>query len=248
MSYTILVANSKGGVGKTTTSVTVAHALTYLGQRVLLVDLDAQGHVALSLGIKRTPDVYDLLSKGVLNVRGTGRDRLYLVSSDGSTADAANSFAGKLFSLFYLRKSLEPARAEFDAIIIDTPPGVTPLTAAALMAATHVLIPVACDELSLDGLTEYTGALAEAQGAGASCVLGWVFPTLYDRVTNATHSAYVRVLEMYPDLTVAPIPRQTAMRDAAEQHQTIWEFAPKSRVACAYGNLVKKMARDLGVG
>lgn len=247
MSYTVLVANSKGGVGKTTSSVTVAHALTYLGLRVLLIDLDAQGHAALSLGIKRSPDVCELLDRGVLNVRDTGRKNLHIIASDETTAGAANSFTGKRFSLYYLKRVLAPMRGEFDFIVIDTPPGINPLTEAALMASTHVLIPVSCDELALDGLTEYTKILADAQEVGAACVLGWIVPTMYDKVTRATHSAYKRILEMYPGLTVAPIPRQTAVRDAAEQHKTIWEHAPKSGAANAYGNLVKKMVHDLGV-
>lgn len=248
MSNIILVANSKGGVGKTTTAVTVAHALTYLGQRVLIIDLDAQGHVALSLGIQRRPDVGDLLDQGVLTVRDTGRENLLIVASDASTADKVRGFTGKARYWRFLQKALRPALDQFDTIIMDTPPGINPLTEAALVAATHVLVPVSCDELSLDGLTEYTGLLAALQEDGdTDCVLAWVVPTMYDRVTNATHSAFERILEMYPDLTVAPIPRQTVVRDAAEQHRTIWEHAPKSKVANAYGNLVKKMALDLGV-
>jgi chromosome partitioning protein len=249
VSYNILVANSKGGVGKTTTAVTLAHGLAQVGRKTLLIDLDAQGHVAVSLGIKRAPHVYELLVTKQAAITPSKRKNLSVIVGDETTATAADDLAKKRFVIPHLalQKAVLPLQDEYDFIIYDTPPGVSLLTVAAILASTHILVPVSCEPLALDGLAEYTKALAEAQHEGAECVLAWVVPTFYDRVTNAAHIALKAIVSMHPDICTPPIPRETVVRDASNAQKTIWEFAPKSRSARAYALLVKRVMDNLGV-
>jgi chromosome partitioning protein len=247
MSYTILVANSKGGVGKTTTAVTLAHALAQLGQETLLIDLDAQGHVAISLGVPGQGDVYELLARDEIRITPSGRKNLSLIVGDSSTAAAIKGMAQEFFPHLALQKALRPIHDQFDFVLFDTPPGISLITVAAMIAASHVLVPVACEPLALHGIGEYVKALHEAQEAGARCELAWVVPTFYDRVTNATHRTLEAIVQIYQGTTTAPIPRETVVRDASDAQQTIWEYAPRSRSAKAYAQLVKRVLDATGV-
>jgi chromosome partitioning protein len=245
VSYNILIGNNKGGVAKTTTTITVGHALTYAGYRVLILDLDAQGHCAVALGLERAPEVHDLLVYGKAEVHATGRDNLFLLPSNGQTSVAESVITGRPFSHLAITKAIKAFEDAFDFILMDTPPGVRLLTVAALMAAARVLIPVSCEELALDGLVEYTASIAEARENGAKCELSWVVPTMYDRVSKEIGRNFQALAEAYPKQIIAPIPRDTRMREAPAYGKTIWEYSARSTSAIAYTQLVKRILADL---
>jgi len=245
MAYIVLVGNQKGGVGKTTTVVTLGHGLTYHGYKVLLVDLDSQGHLASSMGLEKAPGLSDLLVYGKARIVDTGRDGLYLIPGNKDTVIARQIIAGRSFREMALQRALAPLQDSFDFILLDTPPGLDVLTISAIMAATHVLIPVALEELALDGLVEYTYSILEARRGGARCDLAWVVPTMYDRVAKEIGRNLRALAGTYPEQTTGPIPRDAKMREAPAFGQTIWEYASKSRAAVAYAHVVERVLSDL---
>ncbi len=245
MAYTILIGNQKGGVGKTTTTVTLGHGLTYHGYRVLLVDLDSQGHLASSLGLEKTPAIHDLLVYNRARIEDTRRNGLYLVPGNKETVLAQQIVAGRAFREMALQKALAPLQDSFDFILLDTPPGLDVLTISAIVAATHIMIPVALEELALDGLVEYTHSILEARQGGARCDLAWVVPTMYDRVAREIARNFRALAETYPAQVTVPIPHDARMREAPAYGQTIWEYAHTSRVAVAYAHLVERVLSDL---
>lgn len=244
MAYTVLIGNQKGGVGKTTT-VTLGHGLTYHGFRVLLIDLDSQGHVAINLGLDKSPGVSDLLVYHKAPIVDTGRGNLYLIPSNKETVIARQIVAGRAFREMALQRALAPFQDSFDFILLDTPPGLDVLTISAIMAATHVMIPVALEELALDGLVEYTHSILEARQGGARCDLAWVVPTMYNRVAKEIGRNFKALTETYPDQVTGPIPQDARMREAPAYGQTIWEYASTSRAAVAYAHLVNRVLNDL---
>jgi chromosome partitioning protein len=247
VSFNLLVANAKGGVGKTTTAVTVAHALAALKHKVLLIDLDAQGHVCTSLGLEKTDDTYRLIELGELHVKPSGRRNLDVIGSNAKTVQAAKNLPGRDFSEQVLVEALEPVYDKYEFIVLDTPPGINSLTVAAIMVSTHVLVPVACEELALDGLVEYSQNITRAKRYGARTDLKWITPTMYDRVAKEIGRNFLNLNRVFPNTITAPIPRDAKMREAPSRQKTIWEYAPRSRAGVAYLALVKRILNDLGV-
>jgi len=238
----ICVANEKGGVGKTTTTLTLAHGLALDGNKVLVIDFDPQGQCATALGMEPEANIFGLLVNpnipAAVWVRFTGRDNLYLIPGDGSTATAQIVFSAEGRPLDAIAKSIKSLAEEYDYIIFDTSPSKGGLQERALWASTHVVIPVSTEYLSLDSLVKTLGtmnALAEKSWPGH--LLG-ILPTLYDSVTNESANAIAYLKDHFPNLTLSPIRRATIMRECASEGTTIWEKNPASHVAKDYRHLV----------
>jgi len=240
----ITIANQKGGVGKTTTAVTLAHGLAIKGLQVLLLDLDPQGQCASALGLLQEPGVFNLLVGGqtLADVtRTTGRANLTLIPSDKRTATAQIVLNAEGFDLAVIRGELKPAlRNGLDMVIIDTAPSVGGLQEAGLFAADLVVIPTAVDYLATEGVTrviETLKALEEKQG-WQGVVLG-ILPTFHDEVTKESAATLVDLRNTFgEDVILQPIHRATVLRECVSEGVTIWEKAPKSRAAQEYANLI----------
>jgi chromosome partitioning protein len=243
----ILVANSKGGVTKTTTAVNVGHGLAQLGKKVLLLDLDAQGHIAFQLGIKRDSNMHDFIKTGQATIIDSGRKNLSLIPGGEPTAIAVSELPQRPWSHLILKNAIKPLLSHFHFVLIDTPPGISPVTVSAIVASTHVLVPVTCDDMAIDGLYEYTESLATAQNNGVQCVLAWVVPARYDKVTTVSGRSLGQIADEFSRVVTDPIPNRTAMEKAVAAKQTIWEYEPRGDVARAYARLVKRILDDLGV-
>jgi chromosome partitioning protein len=240
----IAIVNQKGGVGKTTTAVTLAHGLAIKGHDTLLVDLDPQGQCASALGLLQEPGVFNLLVGGQTLrdvIRTTGRKRLSLIPGDKRTATAQVVLNAEGFNLNVVRASLGSfVRAYSRMAIIDTAPSVGGLQEAALFAADLVVIPTAADYLASEGVLKALETLkALAQGHGwRGSVLG-VLPTFYDEVTRESAATLADLKATLGDgLILSPVHRATILRECASEGRTIWEKAPKHRAAREYAKLV----------
>jgi chromosome partitioning protein len=242
MPFVIAVANQKGGVGKTTTAVTVAAALAERGRRVLLFDLDPQGHVAFSLGLAKAPDFYRLIvdSESLPNVVTRARPGLDVVIGDKRT-EAAKRFVTTLdFREGVIRDVLIGA-AGYDLAILDLAPSVDVLHVAALVAADFVLIPSRLDALAIDGVNEILRSIAEISRQGHR-LTGWaIVPTFFDRVTRETMQQLQDLVKAFPKNVWPPIPQDTRAREAAAYGQTLWEYAPTAPALVGYEQKDKRI-------
>jgi len=236
----LAVVNQKGGVGKTTTAVTVAHGLALHGWRVLLVDLDAQGNVADALGLEKRPGLYRLLIDGAGTdanasalrkqaIERSGRKGLDVVLGDGRTAEARQVLAGRSFREGALRKALAGLGA-YDLCILDVAPGVDLLQVSALVAATHFIFPVALSYLATVGAADALASVVAWRNEGelSARFLG-VLPTFWERSTRESHEQLVGLVAQYGELVWPPVPLDVKAREAPAFGKTLWEYAPKTR-------------------
>jgi len=228
----LAIINQKGGVGKTTTTVTLGHGLAMGGKRVLLVDLDAQGNVADALGLKKRGGLYQLLvaDAGERAVTPSGRMGLDVILSDKRTVEAKQILAGKSFREYALRDALDLVMDKYDVAILDAAPGVDVLQIGALVAADAFLIPVALDHLAVVGAGDALASVASLKKVGAlqGDFLG-VLPTMWERVSKESHQQLLQLVRQFERLVWPPVPRDVKAREAPAYGQTLWEYAPNSR-------------------
>ena len=247
MTKTITIANQKGGVGKTTTAVNLAHGLVLEGKRVLLVDLDPQGQCATILGLKQEPGVFNLLvaEQPLAQVtRTTDRQNLFVVLGNSKTATAQTviSVQRSPVSYTYEKIVLPASEDDYDYLIIDTPPSVGELQVQSLWASDGVLIPCSVDYLASDGVFSIIETLnrigQEFDWKGS--VLG-ILPTFYDNVTRESKATLRDLRDNFDQLVLGKIHRATILRECAVEGKTIYELAPASRAAKQYSRLVESV-------
>ena len=247
MTKTITIANQKGGVGKTTTAVNLAHGLVLEGKRVLLVDLDPQGQCATILGLKQEPGVFNLLvaEQPIAQVtRTTDRQGLFVVLGNSKTATAQTVISVQRSPVSYTYKKIVLPASEdnYDYLIIDTPPSVGELQVQSLWASDGVLIPCSVDYLASDGVFSIIETLnrigQEFDWKGS--VLG-ILPTFYDNVTRESKATLRDLRDNFDQLVLRKIHRATILRECAVEGKTIYELAPASRAAKQYSRLVESV-------
>jgi len=243
MSTIITVSNRKGGVAKTTTAVTLAHGLAIKGKRVLLVDIDPQGHVAPSLGLEREPGMFDLLmgNRTLAYVVRRARENLWIVPGNQRTATAENALVYEQRTVNALQTPLSNGlTGNLDYLIFDTPPGrVGTLQEFALFLSDLVLIPTSVDFLSERGIVDVVQEMAKlkAEKDWRGSLLG-ILPTFYDKVTNESKTRLAGLQENFGELTLPPIHRATVLRECSGEGKTVFELARASRAAEEYAHLV----------
>jgi chromosome partitioning protein len=239
----IAIANQKGGVGKTTTAVTLAHGLALKGRETLLLDLDPQGQCASALGLIHEPGVFNLLAAGQTLadvVRTTGRSHLALIPGDKRTATAQVVLNAEGFDLNVIKNTLRPAlRDALDVVVIDTAPSVGGLQEAALFAADLIIIPTALDYLASEGVVKVMDTLKALAGRSWQGMVLGILPTFYDDVTRESQATLGDLRQTFGlERVLPPVHRATLLRECASEGKTIWEVAPKSRPAEEYAELV----------
>ncbi len=240
--HRIAVLNQKGGTGKTTTSVNVAAGLAQQGKRVLLIDLDSQGNVAVSLGLSAPHTIYDLLIDGVNPL-----DCIVNVSENLDAIISNTSLAGAEPRLLASRErykvlTLRMAQVtDYDYVLIDCGPSISMLNQNALTYADSILIPVSCDYLSLVGVKQILRTVKKVNELLLEPVevLG-VVPTFYDR-TLIAREAITTLQAYFKDRVLPPIRANIKIKEAPSHKQTIFEYAPGSTGCADYLALVERI-------
>ena len=240
----IAVLNQKGGTGKTTTAVTLSAGLVEAGYRVLVIDVDSQGHVAVSLGIQGKKTLYHLLVEGLPLAQCvvSARPNLDVLCGDETLASTeiflARQNEGRDRAL---RRYLEHEH-HYDFIILDCGPSLSLLNMNALTFADHLIVPVSCDFLSLVGVKQLLRTLKNVNQVllHPISILG-ILPTFYDMRNNISDESVKTLRGYFHDKVLPPIRVNTRLKEAPRHKKTIFEYAPESRGASDYKKLIRRV-------
>ncbi len=234
---------SKGGVGKTTTSVNLAAGLAIAGYKVLLVDTDTQGQSSYMLGVKPDVGLAELVTKETTAQKALfkARERLWLLAGGRSLAGLKRiidrkDFGGELT----LAEALEPYGTHFDYIIVDSSPGWDPITVNVLFFVQEILIPVSLEVMSLQGLSEFSKSLATIQKYRAELGINYIVPTFLDYKIPSRVDIYEKLKELYPNYLCTPIRYDASLSEAPAYGQTIYEYDDDSTGVVDYKALVRR--------
>jgi len=242
------IANQKGGVGKTTTSVNLGSCLAANGRQTLVVDLDHQCNATVALGLDRNlhPSVYDCLigeHSIAASARPAGPDNLWIVPANGDLAGAAVELPRIEGSETRLRERLGPVRARFAATLLDCPPALGPVTINALAAADRVIVPVQAEYLALEGLVQFLETLQLVQRElNPALALAGIAITMHDGRTRLARDVERELREHFPQLVYrTTIPRSVRIAEAPSYGVPIAVHGPSSRGATAYAALAREV-------
>jgi chromosome partitioning protein len=253
----LVFANQKGGTGKTTTVINVGDALARMGKKILILDLDPQGHAAVSLNLDPEPGVANWLLHSLFNtapltpeivsqwMRTTRRENLFVLPGNQMTARAQRFLTLEEKPINYIKDCL-PAirRLGFDYLLFDTPPSTGGLQEMAAWAADQAVIVSSLDFLSADGVSGFVEMLrvlhSEKRWTGK---LAGVLPTFYDEQTRTTREQMSNLQSAFPGQVFAPVHRATLLREASAEGLTIFEKDAKSQPACEYEDLARRLMK-----
>jgi chromosome partitioning protein len=230
----ISFANQKGGVGKTTSAVTLADGLARQGRRTLLVDLDPQGHIAFAFGLKKTPGLYrwicqdEPLEKVIVNVR---KD-LDIIPGDKFTEKVKRQITLSDFRETILADKL--ASSSYDFVLMDMAPSLDVLHINGLVASDWVIIPTRLDAMAVDGVKEILLTVAEVSERGHPFDGYSILPTFFDRITRETLLQFQEVVRAFGLHVLPPVPQDTRAREAPAYGKTLWEYAPATPAMTGY--------------
>jgi len=244
------IANQKGGVGKTTTTVNLGAALAELGYRVLVIDLDPQGNATTGLGIERKNfehSMYDvIMNDQPLEdcIEATSVKNLFVAPAtldlSGVEIELVPAFSREL----RLKRAIDAIADDFDFIMVDCPPSLGLITINALAAAREVLVPIQCEYYALEGLSQLRSTLKlVGSNLNESLELSTIVLTMYDNRTRLAADVAADVREHFPnEVCDTVIPRTVRISEAPSFGQPITVFDPASRGAEAYRDLAKEVS------
>jgi len=235
----IAIVNQKGGVGKTTTCVNLAAALTEAGKKVLLCDFDPQANATSGMGVDKTVSkgVYSALIDELSAAEAVARTRYGdVLPSNKALAGAGVELIGMEHREFLLKDALEPLRESYDFILIDCPPSLELLTLNGLCAADSILVPVQCEYFALEGLSDLMNTVRLVRRSlNPALELEGVLLTMFDGRTNLSLQVAEEVKHYFPGKVYATvIPRNIRLSEAPSHGKPISAYDRTSRGADAY--------------
>jgi len=244
------VANQKGGVGKTTTTVNIAAALSMGGLRVLVIDLDPQGNASTALGVehRESAGVYEVLmgSAQISDVikKVAGFPALDCVSSNTSLANAEINLVSMVARELQLKAAIDEISANYDYIFIDCPPSLGLLTINAFAGSKELLIPIQTEYYALEGLSQLLETYSVVKKRlNPTLVLSTIVLTMFDGRTRLSNDVAANVRSHFPnELIDIPIPRAVRVSEAPSYNQTVMTYDPLSPGAIAYMQVAREIA------
>lgn len=250
MAKTICIANQKGGVGKTTTSVNLSSALAHLGKKVLLIDMDPQGNASSGLGLKRfesqDANTYHVLigEKSLAEVAQTTKiPHLHVATANPDLVGAEIELVDLPHREYRLKTAIASIAHKYDFVIIDCPPSLGLLTLNALTAADSFLVPLQCEYYALEGLSQLlnTAGIIKKNLNPALHIEGIVL-TMFDTRNNLSHQVVTEIRNHFGDKVFsAVIPRNVRLSEAPSHGQSIFEYDGRSVGAIKYLELAKEL-------
>ncbi|HEV2385946.1 MAG TPA: ParA family protein [Candidatus Acidoferrales bacterium] len=249
MSCILAITNQKGGVGKTTTAINLAAAIAKRKHRTLLIDLDPQANSSLAFfdPAESPLSMFDVLSDQRVDIRQVVRQtkvpQLSLAPARLALAKLEQQLASQFDSPFKLKDALVAIQKDYDFVVLDTPPALGILTVNALVAATHLLVPVQASYFAIEGTDDLleTYARIRARPNPDLKIVG-VLITLFDRRTNIAKDALDQVRSVFgPALFKTRISRNVRLEESPAYRQTIFTFAPGSPGAVEYRKLAEEV-------
>jgi chromosome partitioning protein len=242
----IALANQKGGVAKTTTTLNLAVALKEKGKRVLIVDLDPQGNLTMSQGMN--PDeisksMFDVLVHRIPIQDVIVEAEVDIAVSSIDLAGAELALSGMIGRERALEKALAPVKDGYDFVLMDTPPSLGLLTINAFVAADGIIVPVQCEYLSLRGLVQLQNTLEMIrENLNPGVAIQGILPTMYDRRTLHSREAVEILQENFGDLVFNTKIRKTVRyAEAPVKGQSVLAYDPTSEAAAMYRDLAKEV-------
>ncbi len=250
MARTICVANQKGGVGKTTTTVNLSAALAQLGKRVLIVDLDPQGNASSGLGIKKyesqDANIYHVLvgQKTISQViQNTQVPNLRIATANPDLVGAEIELVDMPRREYRLKSAIDEVADQYDYILIDCPPSLGLLTVNALSAATSFLVPLQCEYYALEGLSQLLNTAGIIKkNLNPTLKIEGIVLTMFDARNNLSHQVVNEIQSHFGDKVFsAIIPRNVRLSEAPSHGQSIFSYDSKSVGAKKYQELADEL-------